>query len=286
MTLEAKYYEAPVFWNDGMIEDAANLKRLENTARLIPADAKTLIDVGCGNGVFARLLKQRLPSLRITCVDRSATALEHVVADKKLRCEVSQLPFGDQSFDCVSCLEVIEHLTIEDYKKALAEITRIAKTTIVISVPYKEAIEKNVDTCPQCRTVFNRDLHLRSFDDAKFIDLLSEFGFRPDETTIPVVNTHYLGFRTYNKLQRKLQRMPDRSELFKSPICPLCGYTAPEQAQALSACAQSPAVADSVSASTTTGAKIKQFVKRLWPKQTVPGYWIVGRFTRSQTAVV
>lgn len=281
MTFEAKYYEAPVFWSQGMIEDPDNLKRLEKTIRLVPANAKNLIDIGCGNGVFARLLKRRFPALQITCVDRSAAALEQVVADEKVRCEVIKLPFGDRSFDCASCLEVIEHLTVEDYKQALAELTRIARTAVIISVPYKEAIEKNVDACPKCRTIFNRDLHFRSFDDAIFAGLLSDFGFRIEETTIPVANTHYLGFRTYYKLQRKLQGMPDRSEMFMSPICPLCGYTPPDQAQASPASAPTLSVPDSASAITRNGG-IKDFVKRCWPKQTTPGYWIVGRFTRSQ----
>ena len=81
LTFEAEYYEKSVFWSHGMVEDSGNLKRLEGTVRLVPEDAHNLIDVGCGNGVFARIVKQRFPSIHITCVDRSAAALEHVDAD-------------------------------------------------------------------------------------------------------------------------------------------------------------------------------------------------------------
>ena len=102
----------------------------------------------------------------------------------------------------------------KDYKRALLELTRIAKATVIISVPYNEAIEKNVDTCPQCRTVFNRDLHLRSFNHTTFVDLLSDFGFRMEENSVPVVNTHYLGFPTYYKLKRMIQGVPDQFKLF------------------------------------------------------------------------
>jgi ubiquinone/menaquinone biosynthesis C-methylase UbiE len=265
-----------------MVEDASNLKRIDATVRLIPEDARSLIDVGCGNGVFARVAKERFPSIRITCVDRSSAALEHVQADEKMRCEVVDLPFADRSFDCVSCLEVIEHLTVDDYKKALSELTRIAKATVIISVPYDEDIEKNVDRCPQCRTVFNRDLHLRSYDDATFVDLLSDFGFRMQESSIPVINTHYVGFRTYYKLLRMLKGVPDQSTLFLSPICPLCGYTPEndEQAPANPASPLPRPVRGSASTSRRTGA-LKRLVKRCWPKYLTPGYWIVGRFVRS-----
>jgi len=279
---EADYYECSAFWTHGMVEDASNLKRIEGTVRLIPEDARSLIDVGCGNGVFARMAKERFPSTHITCVDRSSAALEHVLADDKVRCEVVELPFGDRSFDCVSCLEVIEHLTTDDYKKALSELTRVAKSTVIVSVPHNEDIEKNVDRCPQCRTVFNRDLHLRSYDDATFVDLLSDFGFRMQESVIPVINTHYLGFRTYYRLLRILQGVPDQSKLFLSPICPLCGYTPKDGLQARANPASSPPrlVPDSAPASTMIGG-IKRLVKRCWPKYSTPGYWIVGRFVRT-----
>ena len=281
MTFEAEYYESSAFWSNGMIEDAANIRRLEGTFALVPADTRKLIDVGCGNGVFARLVKQHCPDMHVTCVDRSAAALDHVQADDKQRCEIVDLPFGDRVFDCVTCLEVLEHLMVPDFRKALAELTRIARSTVIIGVPFNEAIDKNVDTCPQCRTVFNRDLHLRGFDDVKFSSLLGDFGFRLEERSIPVVNTHYLGFRTYYRLQRMLKGVPDQSHRFLSPICPLCGYIpstpgsenlAPEQTRA-----------SAVIASTTTrNGVMLRLVKRYWPKQTTPGYWIVGRFVRSQ----
>ncbi len=280
MSFEADYYEAPGFWSDGIIEDAANLKRLEETVALVPAGTRSMIDVGCGNGVFARLLKRRMPVLKLTCVDRSATALEHVEADAKMRCEVVDLPFDDRTFDCVSCLEVIEHLTVNDYVKALSELTRVSKGIVIISVPYKERIGDNVDKCPQCQTIFNRDLHFRSFDDKQFSELLSDFGFRLSERSIPVRNTHYLGFRTYYKLKRQLHRVPDRSTLFLSPICPLCGYVPPKELKP-DGMAQMPRQVAAASSGASNVAGLKAFLKRVWPKQVTPGYWIVGRFERS-----
>jgi ubiquinone/menaquinone biosynthesis C-methylase UbiE len=97
-----------------MVQDPGNLKRFEGTVRLVPQDVRNLIDVGCGNGVFARMVKRRFPSIHITCVDRSAAAPEHVEADEKNALRDCRLPFDDRSFDCISCLAVIEHLTVRD----------------------------------------------------------------------------------------------------------------------------------------------------------------------------
>ena len=180
-------------------------------------------------GVLARLLKLRRPALQITCVDRSAVALSHVVADEKVHCEVTKLPFDDRSFDCVSCLEVIEHLTVEDYKKALTELTRIAKNTVIVGVPYNEAIEENVDTCPQCQRI---SIVICIFALSTMPALLTCFrisAFSSRKPRYPWSIRHYLGFRTYYKLQRRLQGVPDQSAQFMSPICPLCGYTPSQQ---------------------------------------------------------
>lgn len=280
MTFEASYYEDAAFWSQGMVEDASNLQRLQATAALVPVGAANLLDVGCGNGVFARVLKACQPSLHVTCLDRSATALEHVQADAKQRGEIVSLPFKDRSFDCVTCLEVIEHLNTDDYLAALAELARVARQTIVVSVPYNEAIERNVDTCPRCRTTFNRDLHLRSFDRKSFDHLLDGFGFRKEESMIPVVDSHYLGFRTYYNMKRRLAGEPDRSQLFLSPLCPLCGYSPPKASPPPDHTHFDPGSTPSRRAGQASGG-LKGLVKACWPKLNTPGYWIVGRFVRT-----
>ncbi len=51
---------------------------------------------------------------------------------------IMNLPFEDSSFDTVSCMEVLEHLEILDFPKALHELRRVCKSTLVMTIPYKE----------------------------------------------------------------------------------------------------------------------------------------------------
>lgn len=279
MNFEAAYYEADSFWANGMIEDAANIKRLTETCNLIPVDTKRLLDAGCGNGVFAKLVKSRLPEIHVTCVDRSAKALEYVEADEKRLSGVDSLPFEDKRFDCVTCLEVIEHLNVTDFENTLNELTRVASKFVIISVPFNERIEKNVDQCPGCQTVFNRDLHLRRFSESTFKTLLDDRGFRLDQHMFPVPVSHYFGFRSYFAFKRLLSGSHSGGRTFLSPICPLCGYE-PESSGSIDVAVPRINTQSNLNFDPVEKSGIKNVIKSVWPKKTEPGYWILGRFQR------
>ncbi|MFM6924527.1 MAG: methyltransferase domain-containing protein, partial [Ferruginibacter sp.] len=120
---EKQYYEADSFWSEGQLMDERNFNRIKTTAALIPPEVNSLLDVGCGNGVFLNWLQEQQTKIELTGTDRSAAALNYVKT-KKVQSDIVELPFADESFDCVSCLEVIEHLPVSVYEKALKELVR------------------------------------------------------------------------------------------------------------------------------------------------------------------
>src|SRR5437870_4278127 len=75
-----------------------------------------------------------------------------------------QLPFADKEFDLVTATEVLEHIPLPDFGKALAEIARVAKDAIIVSVPFDQDLEANLSKCPYCMARFNADFHVRSFN--------------------------------------------------------------------------------------------------------------------------
>ncbi len=173
---EKEYYEAGRFWEGEAVQDENNIRRIKETESMIPPDTASLADIGCGNGVFVNYLKEKLPNLNLLAIDRSKTALKFVKTESK-EGDIADIPLPDKSYDCVSCLEVIEHLPVGVYKKALSELARISKKYVIISVPYDENLEKNHTQCPQCKSLFNADLHLRNYSDKKMEHLLEELNF-------------------------------------------------------------------------------------------------------------
>ena len=174
-SFEKEYYESDAFWGAEMLQDPSNSDRVINTAALIPPGTKTLADIGCGNGIFVNYLLDNYRDLQVTGVERSKTALQYVRANK-IEADIESLPFENNHFDCVTCLEVIEHLPIPVYNKSLKELTRIAARNIIISVPFDENLENSYTRCPSCKTIFNKEMHMRSFKEDDLRNLLNEFG--------------------------------------------------------------------------------------------------------------
>ena len=94
--------------------------------------AKQILDVGSGAGQIAKhLLKYADHDAAITCCDLSPEMLRrarirlkstlptHVAAD------LTRLPFADESFDCVTCGYVLEHLP--EARPGLAELARVMR---------------------------------------------------------------------------------------------------------------------------------------------------------------
>lgn len=105
-------------------------------ARLKP---RRLLDVGCGSGYVAKLLKARAPGLVVHGVDISRVALEraraHVDQVWQVDLDKADLPLTAGQYDTATCVEVLEHLY--DPEHALREICRVLAPLgrVVVTVP-------------------------------------------------------------------------------------------------------------------------------------------------------
>lgn len=255
--LERQHYESPDLWSAERFT-AEVRRRVEETIGWIPEDALSVLDVGCGNG----LLVERLAGSRFAVgVDRSRYALRQFAA---LRCQAdaNALPFADETFDCVVCAEVIEHLPLAAYQVALHELARVARRYIIITVPYCEELLMGHVVCPSCRCRFNANYHLRSFDE---VTLQSLYHSHPH-----IRLTRWAGLiperaRRLSRLWTALLLL--RYDLLGAPDlaphmqCPHCGYRRVSDGHM----PQPPAA---------PRLGIGGTIERLWPKQDGYRWWI------------
>jgi len=84
--------------------------------------------------------------------------------------DIENLPFGDNTFDTVACIAVIEYLQKDD--KALAELSRILKPggTLVIVVRNKRCLYRLVDAFRFLRSNIRTKLGSKKFEGMEFKD--------------------------------------------------------------------------------------------------------------------
>jgi ubiquinone/menaquinone biosynthesis C-methylase UbiE len=86
---------------------------------------KRVIDIGCGKGRFARIVKEKNPSAFVVGLDLAEAMLRFVPSDvKTCSGSMTALPFPDAAFDAVYATESLEHAV--DIEKAVSEMCRIA----------------------------------------------------------------------------------------------------------------------------------------------------------------
>jgi SAM-dependent methyltransferase len=146
------------------------------------ADAQSLLDVGCGEGVLTHQWAQRLgdarrvvgidlddPALHAEWAKRTAPNLEYRVM------KAENLPFADGEFDAATAIEVLEH--VPDAEHTVAEMARVAKRWLLVSVP-REPLWRGLN---MARGAYWKDLgntpgHLNHWSKRSFVALLSRHG--------------------------------------------------------------------------------------------------------------
>jgi SAM-dependent methyltransferase len=217
MNIEESLYDIDDLWKPNNIRES-DIYRIKYLTNLIPDDVQSILDVGCGGGIFINHLHSSVNFRRIVGTDRSATALKYVNTEK-VNADINALPFKNDEFDLVTCLEVIEHLPYFKYEKALEELCRVSNKYILISVPYNQNLLSSLCQCPICFTKFNPSFHMRSYNTAKLQNLLNNYGFCCHSVYNILKTTSYFGkiwFQDPFKLRKKI--MP------WSAICPVCGF--------------------------------------------------------------
>lgn len=125
----------------------ANQRMTQAILERIPLDAGTLIDIGCGDGVYTQILKDSRPSLKITGVDAAPKAIE--LAREKypqiefLLWDVTS-PFRSRLFDVAVVRGLLHHTSFPD--KVLENIANTARHIIIVEPngnnPVLKIIEK------------------------------------------------------------------------------------------------------------------------------------------------
>jgi len=219
------YYEQSPLWTKDFKETPAEKERIQEVINIIPSDVQSILDVGCGNGAFINCLIGRYKTL--VGLDLSKEALKYVKTEK-IRGNITSLLFKDESFDLVTCLETLEHLSQEDFEKESTELQRVSKKYIIITVPNQEDIEHSLVMCPKCYCWFNPYFHMRSFNRDKLQHLFKNFKLIKFNEIGPLSKKY-----SYPSIFLTFYRNWEKPLPPSTAICPQCGYRAMENKESL-----------------------------------------------------
>jgi 2-polyprenyl-3-methyl-5-hydroxy-6-metoxy-1,4-benzoquinol methylase len=146
------------------------------------ASPRSVLDVGCGEGVLTQQWATRLRDGRVVGIDledptlqaewaaRTAANLEYRVM------KAERLPFADGEFELAAAIEVLEHVPDPDH--TVSEMARVARGGhLLVSVP-REPLWRalNLARGAYVRELGNTPGHLNHWSRRGFVSLLSRHG--------------------------------------------------------------------------------------------------------------
>jgi SAM-dependent methyltransferase len=145
------------------------------------AAPRSLLDVGCGEGVLVHEWAQRLGDARVVGIDLEEPSIQAGWAQRQapnleyrvMRAE--NLPFAENEFDTACAIEVLEH--VPDPEHTLAEMARCAERHLLVSVP-REPLWRmlNMARGAYWSELGNTPGHLNHWSKRSFTRLLSRYG--------------------------------------------------------------------------------------------------------------
>lgn len=131
MKIQESFYER---YNKNAVH---RIDHIKDVVKFILPEGDNLLDIGCSVGNLMLIAKDKYE--KIYGIDISEAALSKAkklgYKTKKVDLDSDPIPFKDNFFDCVVCLEFIEHLM--ESEKLLIEMKRVLKPggTAILSAP-------------------------------------------------------------------------------------------------------------------------------------------------------
>lgn len=116
---------------------------------IIDKSAKSILDIGCGQGFPMKMIKVRMKVDKSVGVDLFKPYIkigkQLKIHDQYIISDVRRLRTKNKSYDIVLALQIIEHLKKREAWKILRKMEKIAKKQIIIATPIGKMYHPIVD---------------------------------------------------------------------------------------------------------------------------------------------
>jgi 2-polyprenyl-3-methyl-5-hydroxy-6-metoxy-1,4-benzoquinol methylase len=148
---------------------------------MVRSGPRSLLDVGCGEGVLVQRWALSMPATRFVGIDLEEKSIQtgwsqHQAPNLEYRTMPAEdLPFAADEFDLASAIEVLEH--VPDPEHTVAEMARCAERHLLVSVP-REPLWRmlNMARGAYLGQLGNTPGHLNHWSKRSFVRMLAEHG--------------------------------------------------------------------------------------------------------------
>ncbi len=155
----------------------------------VPLAGSKVLDFGAGPGhLVERMLASGACVSAVDYSEQTVTTLDQRFAghpgwEGAKAFPGAELPWPDNSFEVITCVETIEHLLDQHCELILKETFRLLKPggTALFTTPNNERLQQNFVFCPCCETEFHRWQHVRSWTPTLLRKKLQELGYQVTE---------------------------------------------------------------------------------------------------------
>ena len=166
----------------------------------VPKNTESILDIGCGSGWLAEYFLQKgkqIVSSDISIINPAKALAKFPHQNHAaIVCDAFNLPFKNNSFDCIVASEVIEH--VFDPSLFVTSLLKKIKPggTLILVTPYNEKIEYFL--CVHCNKPTPKNAHLHSFDEKNIKNFFKSPTSKIHTDTF--CNKYFLKLRMYNLL--------------------------------------------------------------------------------------
>jgi 2-polyprenyl-3-methyl-5-hydroxy-6-metoxy-1,4-benzoquinol methylase len=145
------------------------------------AEPRSLLDVGCGEGVLVHRWALSMPATRVVGIDLEEESIQAGWSQRQApnleyrTMPAEDLPFAEDEFDVATAIEVLEH--VPDPEHTVAEMARCAERHLLVSVP-REPLWRmlNMARGAYLGQLGNTPGHLNHWSKRSFARLLEQHG--------------------------------------------------------------------------------------------------------------
>lgn len=152
------------------------IKRLhEKILKDVPKEAACVLDVGCGGGWVSKALIKK----GYNVISSDISTINPIKAVKGtfssqhfgLIADAYELPFRDNSIDCIIASEIMEHVASPQLfiEYLMSKLTPHGR--LIITTPYNEKITYHL--CVHCNKLTPTDAHLHSFNEKNIRNIIN-----------------------------------------------------------------------------------------------------------------